>query len=544
MPLPTTPSTSNPPSPKRRRVTSTTTPSYSASKTSHSTSTSKPSSASIKSSNRQTRYSSPDELAGAGPPAKPRDPGSSEYASIRRRSGRKSKSTSFENDEVGAQVSPAAAGRKARGGSGGSFAGISGGSGGMGMSVNRGTGEEDEDESPDELDHSVHTFYRGRKEKGRDQDKGKEGRARRMMSGDSRESEMKMEMEAEGAAGEVAAARTVEAGGVRKGQEVKSESKSPERRPRKSRSGDSGLARDAQQRERSKNREKEARQSPPRRSMSRKRSSSRSRSLRDTRKAARTQHRSRSSTRSSEIIARQRSRYSTEDRMTSSRHASDSEDDGEEEIATPNLDDIVLEDEEPQQEREPSPPKPPPFRPYVEHMTLKGHRRGVAAVKISPDGKWIASCSADATIRIWDATSGKCVHVLEAHLAGISTIAWSPDSETLASGSDDKSIRLWNGVTVSLVFAFIHVVLCCSRFEGQGEKDEKRDILIVVYRVKHIPVPFSAIITMSIRLPFRRKETCLLVGLTTKRSFSGTCEVLGSCDRCLHIQIRLAEWIS
>ena len=29
---------------------------------------------------------------------------------------------------------------------------------------------------------------------------------------------------------------------------------------------------------------------------------------------------------------------------------------------------------------------------YVPHMTLHGHKRGVAAVKYSPDGKWIASC--------------------------------------------------------------------------------------------------------------------------------------------------------
>ena len=29
---------------------------------------------------------------------------------------------------------------------------------------------------------------------------------------------------------------------------------------------------------------------------------------------------------------------------------------------------------------------------YVAHMTLRGHKRGVAAVKYSPDGKWIASC--------------------------------------------------------------------------------------------------------------------------------------------------------
>jgi WD40 repeat protein len=29
---------------------------------------------------------------------------------------------------------------------------------------------------------------------------------------------------------------------------------------------------------------------------------------------------------------------------------------------------------------------------YALHMTLKGHKRGVAAVKWSPDGRWIASC--------------------------------------------------------------------------------------------------------------------------------------------------------
>lgn len=28
---------------------------------------------------------------------------------------------------------------------------------------------------------------------------------------------------------------------------------------------------------------------------------------------------------------------------------------------------------------------------YVPHMTLRGHKRGVAAVKFSPDGRWIAS---------------------------------------------------------------------------------------------------------------------------------------------------------
>ncbi|KAJ8608022.1 hypothetical protein MRB53_039928 [Persea americana] len=81
---------------------------------------------------------------------------------------------------------------------------------------------------------------------------------------------------------------------------------------------------------------------------------------------------------------------------------------------------------------------------YVLHKTLHGHTSGVAQVKYSPDGQWIASCSADATIKIWSAQSGELVQTLEGHLAGVSTISWSPDSKVLASGSDDKLIRLWN----------------------------------------------------------------------------------------------------
>ncbi|KAI5284867.1 WD domain protein, partial [Ascosphaera acerosa] len=73
--------------------------------------------------------------------------------------------------------------------------------------------------------------------------------------------------------------------------------------------------------------------------------------------------------------------------------------------------------------------------------------RGVSAVRFSPDGTMLASCSADRTLRVWEAASGRLLRVFEGHLAGVSTLSWSPDSEWLASGSDDKSIRLWNVTT-------------------------------------------------------------------------------------------------
>jgi COMPASS component SWD3 len=92
---------------------------------------------------------------------------------------------------------------------------------------------------------------------------------------------------------------------------------------------------------------------------------------------------------------------------------------------------------------------------YRPALILKGHKRGVSGVKFSPDGKRIASCSADGMIKIWDAETGRLEHTLEGHMAGISCIAWSPDSTVLASGSDDKVIRLWDVVKVSFTLPLL-----------------------------------------------------------------------------------------
>ncbi|KAH9909358.1 WD40 repeat-like protein [Xylariomycetidae sp. FL2044] len=100
-------------------------------------------------------------------------------------------------------------------------------------------------------------------------------------------------------------------------------------------------------------------------------------------------------------------------------------------------------------DREPSTPAArQPAKPhYVPKYTLSGHQKPISQARISPDGQWIASSSADGTIRLWEASTGQHADTLVGHMAGVSAVAWSPDSKTLASGSDDKAIRLWDRVT-------------------------------------------------------------------------------------------------
>ncbi|RCI14952.1 hypothetical protein L249_6765 [Ophiocordyceps polyrhachis-furcata BCC 54312] len=94
-----------------------------------------------------------------------------------------------------------------------------------------------------------------------------------------------------------------------------------------------------------------------------------------------------------------------------------------------------------------SPVDAPPKASYKPRLVLRGHTKPVSQVRISPDGRFVASASADATLKIWNAATGAHIDTLVGHMAGVNCLAWTPDSKTLASGSDDKAIRLWDRIT-------------------------------------------------------------------------------------------------
>jgi WD40 repeat protein len=68
-------------------------------------------------------------------------------------------------------------------------------------------------------------------------------------------------------------------------------------------------------------------------------------------------------------------------------------------------------------------------------------------VAFSPDGKTLASGSADHTIKLWEVATGKEQATLKGHTRVVTSVAFSPDGKTLASGSTDKTIKLWDVTT-------------------------------------------------------------------------------------------------
>ena len=81
---------------------------------------------------------------------------------------------------------------------------------------------------------------------------------------------------------------------------------------------------------------------------------------------------------------------------------------------------------------------------HGEDSRLPGHAGAVTAVAFSANDRWFASGSADHSIKLWDAATGKVIDTLSGHLSTVTAIAFSGDSQLLVSGSADKTVKIWD----------------------------------------------------------------------------------------------------
>jgi WD40 repeat protein/serine/threonine protein kinase len=94
-------------------------------------------------------------------------------------------------------------------------------------------------------------------------------------------------------------------------------------------------------------------------------------------------------------------------------------------------------------------------------LTIEGHTEDmIRSLAYSPDGKYLASgdgkhpfggdgrpVATRGAVKVWDAQTGRELHTLKGHVAPVGSLAFSPDGKRLASASADLMVKVWETKT-------------------------------------------------------------------------------------------------
>ncbi len=87
-------------------------------------------------------------------------------------------------------------------------------------------------------------------------------------------------------------------------------------------------------------------------------------------------------------------------------------------------------------------------------QTIRAHVDSIHHLALSPDGKMLASSSADKLAHLWKVEDWKSAGTLEGHLGYVLAAAFNPGGDRIATVSADSTVKVWNVKTREQISTF------------------------------------------------------------------------------------------